>query len=82
VEISDGKYSVVCFSQPFVGKINEVYTKDIICYDSEYLYIVDTDDYFVNRVGLSFYYILRGKIFNMVNYLTQLTNILQIYGSD
>lgn len=65
VRISDGKYSVICFSQPFNGKVNQIYTENIICYDSEYLYAIDTEDYYVERIDYSFQYILKGKIINL-----------------
>lgn len=75
VEISDGKYFIICFACPFNYQEGDVYKDTIHCLDIEYVYTSQENSYYVERIRKSYNYILKGKVVDLSNKIMKVGEI-------
>jgi len=73
--ITDGKYSLTCFSNPFrLSEVNE-YSGNIHILEADYVYKIKPNNYESFRIGSSYEHILKGKFVDLKSKLFQVGKI-------
>ena len=74
VTVSDGKFSVICFSHPFNKTVNSTLSEPIYCLDIEGLMITDNEIFSANRTDV-YGYSICGKLIDKDNKIVLLGDI-------
>ncbi|MBA4538854.1 hypothetical protein H1Z61_17580 [Bacillus aquiflavi] len=67
VIISDGEFSLKCFSCPFELKEGQEFEDYIYCLDIQYVYVVESNKYVINQIDEGYEHILQGKLIDIEN---------------
>ncbi|GAA0694846.1 hypothetical protein [Clostridium cadaveris] len=83
VTVSDGRFELVCFSQPFNYALNDTVKTSLYCYAVSNVIREQNDEFKVEKLYESFAYILTGKLINKKDSVVEIGDVIvEIEKSD
>ncbi|HBJ2615121.1 TPA: hypothetical protein LA742_003629 [Clostridium botulinum] len=83
VTVNDGKFELICFSQPFKYALNEFIKTALYCYDISNVMRVEEREFKAEKLYEPFAYNLTGKVANKQYGIVQIGNIkIEVEKSD
>lgn len=82
VTLTDGKFELICFSQPFNYDLNDFIKTYVYCYETNNVLIEDVREFEVNKLNSTFAYKLAGELINKEECVVAIGDIRIIIEKD